>query len=394
MSLGPKWSLFLLLLTVPALSSIARADEVPVCGDAFEQAQSRRDEGKLLEARRLLRICSRPPCSATQQSLCSDMLTDVEARVPSVVPEAKDASGADVVEVKVLIDGVLVTTSINGRAIDVDPGLHTFVFELPDGTKAETRVLAGERGKGKVVAVTLGQGPGAPPPPPPMGYPPPPPPAAAPPPPRPSDAPPANAGFQASIRTGLQFPFGNATGASADTMGNTFSWQLPLIADAGWKPSPNWYLALYAGFGFGAPGGAVAQSCTSNSESCFAATVRIGLQAIYYFTPAGSNDPWLGYGIGYEQSSVNIGKGDASGSVSASGWEFGHLMAGIDFRLSPLIGIGPMIDLSVGQYSKLTDSSGSISGGVYTETGSASSSIAQTALHEWLLLGGRIVFGP
>jgi hypothetical protein len=132
----------------------ANAAPGPTCADAFDDSQVKRDEGKLLEARRLLRVCDGPSCSPTQQKLCSEWLKDVEARVPSVVLVAKDASGSDLVDVKVTMDGVQLATKLDGRAIDVDPGPHAFVFELADGSRAETKAVANERAKGMVVAVT------------------------------------------------------------------------------------------------------------------------------------------------------------------------------------------------------------------------------------------------
>ena len=147
--------LFLVTLAALCAASPARADDTATCGEAFDQSQVKRDEGKLLEARRLLRICSGASCSPTLQRLCLDWQTDVTARLPSFVLTAKDGSGGDLVDVKVTMDGVLVATNLDGRGIDVDPGLHSFVFELPDGTRAETKAVADERGKGKLVSVVL-----------------------------------------------------------------------------------------------------------------------------------------------------------------------------------------------------------------------------------------------
>jgi hypothetical protein len=166
---------FLFLLTLLALgaSPTARADDGPTCSEAFDQSQVKRDEGKLLEARKLLRACSGATCSPTQQRLCLEWLTDVNVRMPAIVLSAKDGSGADLVDVKVTMDGVQVATKLDGRAIDVDPGAHSFTFELADGTRAETRTVAEESGKGKVVSVTLGRppAPAVVPPPPPLPLP-------------------------------------------------------------------------------------------------------------------------------------------------------------------------------------------------------------------------------
>jgi hypothetical protein len=146
---------FLVILATLGASSAARADEAVTCGDAFDQSQVKRDAGKLLDARRLFRVCQAPSCSPTQQRLCSAWLTDVEKRISSLVLSAKDGSGADLVDVKVTMDGVQVATKLDGRMIDVDPGMHSFVFELGDGTRAETSAVADERSQGKLVAVTL-----------------------------------------------------------------------------------------------------------------------------------------------------------------------------------------------------------------------------------------------
>jgi len=73
-------------------------------------------------------------------------------------------------------------------------------------------------------------------------------------------------------------------------------------------------------------------------------------------------------------------------SAAAAGWEFAHFMVGVDFRLTKYIGLGPLVDFSLGQYSSEStkDASGNTTNG----------SIAQQALHEWLLVGGRVLFYP
>jgi hypothetical protein len=61
-------------------------------------------------------------------------------------------------------------------------------------------------------------------------------------------------------------------------------------------------------------------------------------------------------------------------------------MAGVDFRLSKDVGIGPLIDFSVGQYTResVSENGNTLSSGTPS----------QTALHEWLLIGGRVVIFP
>jgi hypothetical protein len=155
--------LFLGLVALLGASSSARAEDGPRCTQALDDSQVKRDDGKLIEARKLLRFCGGADCTPTLQRLCSQLLADVDARVPSFVLSAKDGSGGDLVNVRVTMDGAQVATTLDGRAIEVDPGPHSFVFELPDGTKAEKTAVAEERVKGTVVSVTFGALPPAPP---------------------------------------------------------------------------------------------------------------------------------------------------------------------------------------------------------------------------------------
>jgi hypothetical protein len=79
-------------MSLVAFSSSARADDKKVCSDAYEKAQSLRDEGKLVTARDQMRTCARATCAKFIAKDCATWLADVEARIPSVVLSATDAS--------------------------------------------------------------------------------------------------------------------------------------------------------------------------------------------------------------------------------------------------------------------------------------------------------------
>jgi hypothetical protein len=203
--------------------------------------------------------------------------------------------------------------------------------------------------------------------------------------------------FQLAIRTGAQLPFGQTTGngPGSDKMTETFSWQVPLIVEMGWKATPNLVVGLYGSVGFGGASGMVANACAENNVSCIAVSWQLGLEALYHFAPGATISPWLGYGIGYESNTMNESGVGGSASLTASGWEFGHFMAGVDFPLSKKVAIGPLLDFSLGEYTSLTSST-AVTGqfGAQIPTGSSGGDIAHTAFHEWLLIGGRIVFFP
>ena len=197
--------------------------------------------------------------------------------------------------------------------------------------------------------------------------------------------PPARTGFQLALRSGYMVPFGQASGASGDAMSNTFSGQVPLLVDIGGKPWPNVFLGGYVGLGFGGTAGETSAICSREDITCLTASFRLGIEVQYQFTPDASNNPWIGYGIGVESTAFSGSNGNATYSVGAAGWEFGHFMGGLDFRLSKTIGIGPMVDFSVAEYSAIN----------VNENGQTSNgTLANKALHEWLLVGVRLVIFP
>ncbi|MBX3262350.1 MAG: hypothetical protein KF782_21905 [Labilithrix sp.] len=149
-------SLFLLVAALlGATSRVARANEKQVCVNASEQAQQLRNAGKLSEAREQLAICGRNACPKLVQHDCTEWMREVLAILPSVVPGAKDDKGRDLVDVRVSIDGTVVTESLDGKAIGVDPGVHTFRFEAAGAQAVEEQVVVRQGEKNRIVTVTF-----------------------------------------------------------------------------------------------------------------------------------------------------------------------------------------------------------------------------------------------
>jgi hypothetical protein len=149
-----------LMATTPAL-----ADDKAACLDAASKGQVLRDAHKLVEAREQFRVCARPQCPAMVQQDCGGWLGDVERGVPTVVLTAKDAGGADLVNVRVSVDGQPLVTRLDGQAVAVNPGTHTFLFDGPNGSRVERQALIkeGEKNQGLAVVMTLSRS--SPPPP-------------------------------------------------------------------------------------------------------------------------------------------------------------------------------------------------------------------------------------
>jgi hypothetical protein len=122
------------------------------CLSGYEAAQVARRERRLLDSRAALRTCSRAACPAAVRADCVDWLDQVAHSLPSVVVTAR-ARGADILAVKVFVDGKLATEKLTGFALEVDPGLHKFRFESPPWPVIERDVLAAEGVKDRRIEV-------------------------------------------------------------------------------------------------------------------------------------------------------------------------------------------------------------------------------------------------
>lgn len=144
-----------LAMTV-AFANAAHADDKADCINAAQNGQSSRVDKKLTEARDAFLVCSREVCPAMVRNDCVKWLGEVDAATATVVIRARDASGHDVVEVRVLVDGKEVAAKLAGTSIAVDPGQHKFRYEAAGVAPVEDMVLIAEGEKGRLLRVDLG----------------------------------------------------------------------------------------------------------------------------------------------------------------------------------------------------------------------------------------------
>jgi hypothetical protein len=135
-------------------TSSARADEKLACATASDNGQKLRDDGKLVKARQEFLVCARDVCPATIKKDCSDWLSQSEASLPSVVLGAKDANGQDLASAKVTIDGQPSDEKLEGKAMFVDPGPHTFRFEIPGEKPIDQQIVVREGEKNRAISVS------------------------------------------------------------------------------------------------------------------------------------------------------------------------------------------------------------------------------------------------
>ncbi|OJY17387.1 MAG: hypothetical protein BGO98_00340 [Myxococcales bacterium 68-20] len=156
---GVSLFIFLVVLLDVVGLRTARADEKPQCVAASEKAQKLRIAGRLSEARAELATCGRIECPKLVQQDCSEWMREVLAILPSVVLGAKDQDGRDIVDAKVSIDGKVVTESLDGKAVAVDPGVHLFRFETQGAPAVEEKVVVRQGEKNRILTVTFATGP-------------------------------------------------------------------------------------------------------------------------------------------------------------------------------------------------------------------------------------------
>jgi hypothetical protein len=160
-SLGWRSTRLVGLFAAPAVllqfhAATAYAEEagmdVQACASAYEQAQVTRNDGHLVEAQEHLRVCVQDHCPDFVKSDCGQWLSDIKRDIPSVIFSPVDSSGKELLDVKVSVDGKGVT--LDGRAVELDPGQHEVTFEYQGKTKTE-KVAIRQGEKNRVIKLEI-----------------------------------------------------------------------------------------------------------------------------------------------------------------------------------------------------------------------------------------------
>jgi hypothetical protein len=199
----------------------------------------------------------------------------------------------------------------------------------------------------------------------------------------------------------LTFSFGlGAAGSSGSVgghLGGTSDWwergpMLLVYLDGGLRVTPHLALVLYVDVAVGEASRSIRSTCEAGNLECGVAAGRVGIQARYAFTPAARTTTWLAVGTGWEMTDLTLDKPGAdsldsskSQTVSFEGWEILKLGAGIDWRLSRIVGLGLFAYGSVGTFSSVTSE-----GPDYLVPGD----LGSRGAHFWFLAGARITLFP
>jgi hypothetical protein len=387
------------------LASSAFADDKQVCSDAYAKAQTFRDAHKLTEAREQLRICARAECPGFISKDCSGWLKDVEPRIPSVVFIAKNAAGSDLTDVKVSMDGAQLVTKLDGLAVDVDPGAHTFLFEAADG-KTEQKVVITEGGKAQRITAAFGAAGTAPVATPGVatsGQ------SAAPSslteaksaPAAAGEAPakgasgsskfdflpkePVESGVSVGFRIGYALPYGNATGGAMGNLSNGANGQIPFWFDVGYLVNPYLYLGAHFSYGIVLVPGSFGDSvCSESAVSCTGGDVRLGADLQWRFLGTNVFQPWIGLSfLGYERihGTLTNSNTGASATQAFDGIEWVTPQVGFDYKIVPAISAGLFAGISLSQY---------LGTSVVEEGQIQQTSMDGNPLHGWVFFGARV----
>lgn len=142
--------------TAPALAEEPAGAEAAkaACASGFEQSQLLRREGKLRAARAELLKCAQDACHRVLREQCGVWLGEVERATPSIIVQAT-LDGEDHTQVRVELDGSLLTESTVGMSYDADPGVHKVRFTTEGLPSVEKTVVLREGEKLRAILVAF-----------------------------------------------------------------------------------------------------------------------------------------------------------------------------------------------------------------------------------------------
>jgi hypothetical protein len=153
----PGLLFFVLAPVLGALAPDARAEDATAqCIAASEQGLDLRKQEKLLDARKVLATCATTRCPDEIRTTCEQRINNINSVLPSIVFDVKDASGNDLPNAKLTVDGVVVSTQLGGRSTSVDPGSHAFTIEVAGQPAVQKTLVINEGDRDRHEKVVVG----------------------------------------------------------------------------------------------------------------------------------------------------------------------------------------------------------------------------------------------
>lgn len=115
------------------------------CKAAYKAAKEQEQSARLREAEDSYLSCSKT-CGAVLQPKCAANAAQLDGEIPSVLFVVTDNGGALINDVTVRMDGVPVSSGLDGRPLPIDPGNHEFTLSTANGVVATQKItiMAGQ----------------------------------------------------------------------------------------------------------------------------------------------------------------------------------------------------------------------------------------------------------
>jgi hypothetical protein len=126
------------------------------CLAASDASLKAGNQHKLRAERAQLLVCAAPSCPADIRKDCVSRVDEVNLQIPTTIFGAKDSSGGDLSAVKVTMDGEVLAERLEGTALSIDPGEHTFSFETAGQPPVTRRLLIQQAQKDRREVIQFG----------------------------------------------------------------------------------------------------------------------------------------------------------------------------------------------------------------------------------------------
>jgi hypothetical protein len=148
----------LLALGVGGIARTAHAADPTTadCLGASEAALKSGNDHKVRAERSQLLVCASASCPADIRKECARRVDEVNSQIPTIIFGAKDGSGADLSAVRVTMDGEVVAGRLEGTALSIDPGEHTFTFETVNQPRVTKTFTIQQAQKDRRELITFG----------------------------------------------------------------------------------------------------------------------------------------------------------------------------------------------------------------------------------------------
>jgi len=152
------------LASLPLAAGAARAANPTTadCIAASDASLTAGNEHKLRAERSQLLACAALGCPSDVRKECMRRVEEVNTQIPTIIFAAKDGRGNDLGAVKVTMDGELLTSRLEGTALSIDPGPHSFTFETPGEPPVTRSLLIQEAQKERREVIVFGAPPTTP----------------------------------------------------------------------------------------------------------------------------------------------------------------------------------------------------------------------------------------